>query len=116
MARFQRSDRVREVVRRAISRMLENEIWDERVSGVTVTGVEVTRDLKIANVYFSVLGDDRAAKDAADALNSAAGFLRSRLGDEIRLRYTPELHFRYDSTLAEGMRMDRLIEGLNRES
>ena len=116
MSRFQRSDRVKEVVRRAISQIIENELWDERVNGVTVTGVDVSRDLKYAKVYFSILGDDQAISDASDALNSAAGLLRSRLGDAIRLRYTPELQFRYDSTLANGMHMDRLLEELNRDS
>ncbi len=116
MAQFKRSDRVSELIHRAVSTIIKDELWDERVKNVTVTGVETTRDLKHATVYVSVLGDETEKKNALKALVGAVGFLRSRLGDELSLRYTPEIHIRYDSSIVDGMYMDKLLSELNKDS
>ena len=116
MGQFKRSERVSGLVHRTLSTIIEHNLWDQRVKNVTVTGVEVSRDLKHAHVYVSVLGDDSETEAAIKALNGARNFLRSRLGEEIRLRYTPELHFRYDSSIVDGMRMDKLLAELNGNS
>lgn len=113
MAQFRRSDRVSEVIHRVVSNVIENELWDERIKHVTVTGVEATRDLKHAYVYVSVMGGEEEQKNALKALTGAAGFLRSRVGEELTLRHTPEIHIRYDSSLVDGMYMDKLISDLN---
>jgi ribosome-binding factor A len=116
MAQFKRSERVSEVIHRAISPIIRDELWDERVKQVTVTGVETSRDLKHAYVYVSILGDETERANALKALAGAAGFLRSRLGEELSLRYTPEIHIRYDSSIVDGMHMDKLLSDLNSKS
>ena len=113
MGQVKRSERVSGLVHRILSTIIEHDLWDQRVKNVTLTGVEVSRDLKHANVYVSVLGDDDETVAAIKALKGATSFLRLRLGEEIKLRYTPELHFRYDSSIVDGMRMDKLLAELN---
>lgn len=114
MRRCNRSDRVSELIHRAVSSIIENELWDERVRHVTVTGVETSRDLKHADIFVSVLGDETEKANALKALTGAAGLLRSRLGEELSLRYTPEIHIRYDSSIVDGMHMDKLLSELNK--
>jgi ribosome-binding factor A len=111
-----RSDRVNELIHRSISKIIESELDDQRIRNVTVTGVEVTRDFKHAQIYISVLGDEQETATSLKALNKAAGYIRMRLGSEIILRCVPELQFRYDSSLTEGMRMDKLIEEINQKT
>jgi len=111
-----RSDRVNELIHRCISTIIESELDDERIKNVTVTGVEVTRDLKHAQIYVSVLGDEQETAISIKSLNGAAGFIRMRLGQEIILRHIPELQFRYDNSLVEGMRMDKIFEEINQKS
>lgn len=114
MNRYKRSDRVSGLIHRAVAELIENELWDARFQGVTVTGVEVTRDLKIAAVYVSMLKDGELIGETIDALNGAAKFIRSRLGDELSLRYTPDIQFRYDKSIVEGMRMDALLSEITK--
>ena len=76
---------------------------------VSVSGVEVSRDLAHARVYISVLGEEEAATEALNVLNNAAGFLRRKLGEQLRMRVVPRLRFYHDRSLAEGARMDALI-------
>ena len=115
MRQSNRSERVSELIHRAVSSIIETELWDERVKHVTVTGVETSRDLKHADVFVSVLGDETEKENALKALTGAAGFLRSRLGEELSLRYTPEIHIRYDSSIVDGMYMDKLLSDLNKK-
>ena len=85
-----RMKRVNEACREALSEILQ-EMKDPRIGFVTVTRAEVAPDLKQAKVWISVLGDEEEAKETLAALEKARGFLRSELGQRVRLRYTPEL-------------------------
>jgi ribosome-binding factor A len=76
---------------------------------ISVSGVEVSRDLAHARVYISVLGGDEDVNETIRVLNKAAGFIRHQLGQRMRLRSVPQLRFLYDGSLAEGARMDALI-------
>ena len=89
--------------------LVRNEIKDPRVGMVSISGAEVSRDLAYATVYVSVLGDDKAVTESLAVLNRAAGFLRHRLGQSMRIRAVPQLKFEFDSSLQEGARMDALI-------
>lgn len=109
MREFGREDRVGAEMRRELSQMIRDEIKDPRLGMVTVQEVRVTRDLSHAKVFFTVMDKDQA-KQSGKVLARAAGFLRRRLGDELTLRTIPELHFVYDTSLEEGIRLSSLID------
>lgn len=76
---------------------------------VTVTGVDVTRDLRLARIYYTVTGGDEERKGAETGLRSSAAFIRRQLGQIMRLRYLPELRFEYDQAVESGRRIDELL-------
>jgi ribosome-binding factor A len=106
---FPRTRRVGEQLQRELAGLLQEEIKDPRLGMISVSGVEVSRDLAHARVYISVLGEEAAATEALNVLNNAAGFLRRKLGEQLRIRVVPRLRFYHDRSLAEGARMDALI-------
>ena len=106
---FKRSEKVAEAIHEEISARLIKGVKDPRVGFVTVTGVKVTDDLHLATVYFSVLGTDADRKGAEAGLNSARGYLRRELGKALRMRYVPDLMFRYDESVEYGSRIERLL-------
>ncbi len=95
--------------------LLEREVKDPRVEGVTLTGVEVTQDLGWAKVYFSVLGGAEEQRVAAKGLSNVAGFLRRELGRRLHLRTTPQLRFEYDASLERGARIETLLREWHQE-
>jgi ribosome-binding factor A len=106
-----RPDRVSEAIREAVAMFLTEGVKDPRVKGlVTVTGVDVTRDLRHARVHVSIMGTDAEKKETMEGLQSVAGHLRAKLGRTLRLRVTPELDFRYDASIAHAARIDSLLE------
>lgn len=108
---YSRSTRVAEQIRRELSELVRHGVKDPRAQGATITEVEVSRDISHARVYFSQLEDSpEQIKETETALNRAAGFLRRELAGIMRLRHVPELKFVYDRSIAEGVRMDALIE------
>jgi ribosome-binding factor A len=120
-ARSRRSERVGEQIRAELARLLREEVTDPRIGLVTLTRVDVAPDFSNARVYWSALASRPHAADpgvAADpatqaGLDSAAGFLRSRLAHELRLRRIPELRFLHDPSLAEGAHTLALLRELS---
>jgi len=106
---FPRSRRVGEQIQRELAGLVHEEIKDPRLGMVSISGVVVSRDLSHARVYVSVLARHEAVDESIRVLNNAAGFLRRRLGQRMRLRIVPQLRFYFDSSLEEGARMDALI-------
>ncbi len=106
---FKRSERVAGELRRELAQLIQRELKDPAVGFVSVSDVEVSRDLSHAKVFVTVF-DEAAAADSLRALNKAAGFLRRRLGQEMRMRSVPELKFQHDSSVETGQRMDQLID------
>ena len=105
-----RPDRVAEAIRVEVATFLAEGVKDPRIRGmVTVTGVDVTRDLRHAHVYVSILGSDEERKSTADGLDSLASHLRSRLGKTLRLRLAPEIDFRIDTSVARAARIETLL-------
>jgi ribosome-binding factor A len=88
---------------------------DPRIGFVTVTGVEVTPDLKRARVYYTAYGDDRERKASSAALRSATSHLRRELGRQVRLKVVPELEFQVDVSIETGERVEQLLETVARE-
>lgn len=106
---FPRKLRINAELQRELVSLIRDELRDPRVVGVTVTDVDVSPDLRQATVRVSLLGSDAQLKDAVAGLASAAGKLRLDLSRRLRLRYTPQLHFRADTALREGDRISQLI-------
>jgi ribosome-binding factor A len=105
-----RPDRVAEAIREEVTTFLAEDARDPRLVGlVTVTGVDVTRDLRHAKVYVSVMGSDEERRATMEGLDSATGHLRSRIGRSLRLRVAPEITFRYDDSISRAARIDALL-------
>ena len=104
-----RASRVGEEIKREVTQMIRDELKDPRIGFVTVTSVEVTPDIRYARIYISVLGSAEDTKQTLTALNKARGFVRTELGKRIRLRYTPEVEFRFDESIEHGARIMELL-------
>lgn len=107
--RGDRPSRVAERIREEISLILQNRVKDPGAGSITVTDVTVTPDLRMARVFYSVLGDEEMRKAARDALRRSKGYIRRELGQVLRIRYSPELTFLYDATFEKGVRIERLL-------
>ena len=97
-------------IQRELAELIRTEVRDPRVGMVTLTGVEVSRDQSHAKVFFTVLGAESAARDAAEGLQRGAGFLRTRLAHRLTTRKVPELHFEFDEAVERGVRLSRRID------
>ena len=106
---FKRSERVAGSLRRELAQLIQMELKDPDVGFIGLSDVEVSRDLAHAKVYITVFEIEKA-DSSLKALKRAAGFLRSRLGQKMRIRSVPELHFHHDASVETGARMDSLIE------
>ncbi|MBF0137110.1 MAG: 30S ribosome-binding factor RbfA [Magnetococcus sp. DMHC-1] len=110
-----RTERVRVQIRREIAAMLERgEVKDPRLTGlISISDVEVSRDLSYATVFYSILGPAEADEKSCEALNHATGFIRSRLARRLKLRQIPILRFVKDTSFEYGNQMDRLLQSLH---
>lgn len=110
-----RINRISEEVRKVVSGIIMNDIKDPRVSSMTsVTNVEVTKDLRFANIYISVMGDKKAQDQTIKGLESAKGFIRKEIGSAINLRVTPEPLFFIDTSIEHGLKISKLLNDLKK--
>ncbi|MBN1238573.1 MAG: 30S ribosome-binding factor RbfA [Gammaproteobacteria bacterium] len=109
---FTRKQRVGAEIQRLLNELLRVEVKDPRLDGVTVNDVELSGDLGVAKVYYGTLYPDEDATEAQQAFASATGFLRSRVGQALRLRRVPELHFIRDTSAKRGLELSRLLDEL----
>ena len=110
MTENRRSDRVAVLIQRELSAIIQRELNDPRVSFCTVSQVEMSTDLKYADVKVSVIGDKKQKRTTMIGLKSAAGFLRREVGHRMGLRYAPELRFTLDRSADYLMQVDRLLK------
>lgn len=110
-----RPERVADVLRDVLARLVREELRDPRVGFVTITEVKVSPDLRHARVYVSRLGDPAERDASVSALNAATAFLRREIARRARLRRTPDLLFVEDEALASGFRVDDLLDGIRRD-
>ena len=116
MGELRRPDRVAEAIREQVATFLAEGAKDPRIRGfVTVTAVDMTRDLRHATVYVSVMGDDEARKATFAGLASVATHLRGLLGKSLRLRNAPEVLFRADESIARASRIEQLLAQVRNE-
>jgi ribosome-binding factor A len=117
MAQHQRSDRVAAAVREEIANFLAEGVKDPRVTAlVTVTGVEMTRDLRHAKVFVSIMGEESQRASTIEGLQSVQGFLRSRLARALSLRVAPDVHFVMDESVARAARIETLLNQIRTPS
>ncbi len=111
-----RLDRVNQLIKEEISLLLQREMKDPRLGFVTVTGVDTSKDLRVAKVFVSVLGDESQWAASLGALTSARGFIRNWLRSHLDLRVTPELQFRADHSMEHAARIQVLLKNLGESS
>ncbi|HZK33451.1 MAG TPA: 30S ribosome-binding factor RbfA [Tissierellaceae bacterium] len=110
-----RLNRISEEVRRVVSELIYNGLKDPRINEMTtIVKVEVTRDLSFANIYASVLGDEKDKENTLIGLNNAKGFIRSEIAKKIDLRYAPEPIFHLDESIERGIYLSKLIDEVNK--
>lgn len=107
-----KQERMSEQIRAILSNLLLREVSDPRLQGVTVTEVKLDPELMFADVYVNALGDESRETEVLDGLARANGFLRRKVGQRVRLRNTPELHFHWDKTLERAERINQLLNDL----
>ncbi|MQA57663.1 30S ribosome-binding factor RbfA [Pseudomonas piscis] len=109
---YSRTQRIGDQMQRELAQLIRREVKDPRVGLVTITAVDVSRDVGHAKIYITVMGQEGAESIAQSikVLNSAAGFLRMQLAREMKLRSVPHLHFHYDESVARGAHLSALIE------
>jgi ribosome-binding factor A len=115
MTTFKRADRVADLIQCEVSDILLKQIRDPRIGAITITGVKVTDDLRLAKIYFVELAQDTIHAETLAGLEKATGFLRRELGKRLQLRCVPDLIFRADASFAYGNRIERLLAEIKRE-
>jgi ribosome-binding factor A len=110
MSNETRNRKIADAIQRELSELIRLELRDPRVSMVTITAVDVTRDNAHAKIFFTSLGGDEMTIACRDGLQSAAGFLRSQLAHRLTIRTVPQLHFEVDVSIERGVRISNLID------
>ena len=106
-----RAERLGDLIKEEVSKIVLHELKDPRIGFVTITRVRLSDDLRRARIYWSVYGDERAKEESSRGLESAKGYIRRELGRRVRVKYLPEIDFAFDDSFEYGER----IEGILRE-
>jgi len=104
-----RPERLAEAIKKEVSELLTEELKDPRIGFVSITSVEVSKDLRYASIFASVFGELAEQKASLEVLQKAHGFIRGELAKRIRLRYTPEITFKLDESIERGSRLIALM-------
>jgi ribosome-binding factor A len=115
MPEYKRSSRVADLLHQELAELLYRRIKDPRLNRITVTGVEMSDDLRHARIFYCLLGTEEEQQAVANGLQKASGFIRRELGGRLHLRYLPELDFRYDASFEYGAKIERLLKELHGE-
>ena len=117
MAQGYRPDRVGDQIRKELSELLaRGEVHDPGIGFITLTRVQVSADLQHAHVYYTTLGDPKARRETAEALERATPFFRRQIGSRVRLRRVPEIEFRFDDTIEHQDRIEQILRDLHEET
>jgi len=102
--------RISEEIKREVGNIIQGELKDPRLPElISVTSAHVTRDLRYAKIYVSIMGTEEEKKAALEGLKSASGYIRHEIGQRIKLRYTPEFQFELDNSIEHGVYINKLI-------
>jgi ribosome-binding factor A len=111
MAKGVRPERVGHEIQAAVAALLtRGELRDPRIGYITITGVKVSPDLKVARIYYSMLGTEKQRADTAEGLEAAKGFVRREVTAKVKLRVSPEIFFTFDPSLDEGDKIEKLLK------
>ena len=110
-----RDKRVADAIKDSVARIVLTELSDPKIGFVTVTRCHISRDLKNATVYFSIMGDAQTRQRSFEHLQGARGYVRRRLGQMVKFRVLPELHFALDDMLAHEMHINEIISELHKD-
>ncbi|MGB5106142.1 MAG: 30S ribosome-binding factor RbfA [Candidatus Zixiibacteriota bacterium] len=113
MADLKRTDRLRVQIKEIISEIIQRKMKDPHVGMITITDVEVTRDLSEAVVYYSVFGDTAVRRSTNKTLDRARGFIQSELGKTLHIRKVPTLRFEIDKSIDQGLRIQQLLDQIH---
>jgi ribosome-binding factor A len=116
MKTFPRADRVGGQIQKLLTEVLRRRTKDPRLVAATITGVEMTRDLRIARVYFTISGGEKYREASLQGFQSARGYLKRTLAAELGLRYMPDLVFYYDESFDYGDHIDRLLKSIHTDN
>ena len=108
---YNRSDRVGDLLLELVAQLFTREVSDPRIGAITLTAAEVTKDLRHAKIYFSILGGSEKKTQVASGLKSATGFIRGRVAKDLKLRFVPTIEFVYDETEERARRIEDLLKG-----
>ena len=115
MAKSFRLERLNEPIKELLGEMILGRIKDPRVGLVTITGVDVARDLVSAKVYYTVMGGDQERSESLEGLESAKNFLRKAVARELKLRNAPDFHFVYDDSLDRSIQLEDTLRHIKEE-
>jgi ribosome-binding factor A len=113
---YARSDRVADVLQKEICQLLLKEVKDPHLGFITITGVEVSRDLKQAKIFYTLLGSPDQAEESTRALRRITPFIKKQLGRKLHIRSIPDISFRYDHSLEYGTKIDHILDSLRESS
>jgi ribosome-binding factor A len=106
----QRQARIDAEVQRAVAEIIDRDLKDPRLGFVTVTRAEISNDMMQCKIFVSIIGDRHVARQSMEALSHAAGYVRGELGNAVKLRHTPELHFVEDRTTERAIALTKTLE------
>lgn len=112
---LRRKDRVEDQIKKEVSKIIGQNLKDPRAGFITITSVELSSDLRFAKIFFTVLGDEKEKEDSEKALTSATKFVQQKMATRIRLKYTPQIVFRYDHTLEQALRIEKILSEIQNE-
>lgn len=110
-----RSSRVAEAIRNELAMLVISKVQDPRLHNINISRVEVNDDLSLAQIFFTVLGDSQEVKGAEMGLQRAKGFMRSHIARTLNLRFTPDLHFRYDDVVEKVSLLEEIFQEIANE-
>jgi len=116
MKSFKRADRVAGHIWKSLSELLNKKIKDPRLDPVTITGVRLNSDLRVAKVYYAINGGPAAKTEAEAGFNSARGHIKRSLAGSLGLRYMPDIRFYYDDSFDYGSHIDNLLRSINKDN
>ena len=116
MKPYTRSNRVSGEIQKVLSDILQKKVKDPRLKMATITGVKMSRDLKMARVYFTASGSKKSIEEAIEGFESALGYVKRTLANKLNLRYMPDLKFFYDESFDYGSHIDNVLKSLETDN
>lgn len=107
--------RTEQKIKRAVGRTIALDLKDPRIGMASVVDVDLSPDYRHANIYISVLGDEEEMRATFEGLKSARGFVRSELGEKVRMKYVPEIHFIQDRSIERGARIEEILKRIRKD-